>query len=225
LELRPDRLSVFGYAHVPTFKKHQRKIAEPDLPDGHGRFAQAQAIAGALVAAGYVRIGFDHYALPGDPLQLARANGVLRRNFQGYTADGCTTLIAFGASSIGRLPQGYVQNETNIRWYADQIGNGDLATAKGYAMTADDLVRADIIQRLMCDLEVDVGQIADAHAVSGGVFAQARPQLEALAREGLVHLDRSRIRIPEECRLLVRMVASIFDTHLPISSRTYSRTV
>jgi oxygen-independent coproporphyrinogen-3 oxidase len=225
LELRPDRLSVFGYAHVPSFKKHQRKIIESDLPDSEQRFMQAEAIAAALVAAGYVRIGFDHYALPNDPLQRAQASGALRRNFQGYTSDSCETLIGFGASAIGRLPQGYVQNETVIGRYADRTSQDGLATARGYVLTDDDRLRADIIERLMCDLEVDLGRVAKAYGASLRALADAAPRLQALANEGLVQLDGTMIRVPEKFRMLVRTVASIFDAHLATSSRTYSRAV
>src|SRR6478735_2794399 len=111
VELRPERFSVFGYAHVPEFKKHQRRIDEKDLPDGLERREQAEAIAQALVAAGYIRIGLDHFALQDDTMGQARAERALRRNFQGYTTDGAETLIGFGASAIGRLENGYVQNE------------------------------------------------------------------------------------------------------------------
>jgi oxygen-independent coproporphyrinogen-3 oxidase len=224
LELRPDRLSVFGYAHVPAFKKHQRKIIESDLPDGEQRLGQAEAIAAALVSAGYVRIGFDHYALPDDSLQHAQASGALRRNFQGYTADRCATLIGFGASAIGRLPQGYVQNETVIRRYAEQTSREGLAAVKGYGLTDDDRLRAHIIERLMCDLEVDLGA-AGAHGASSCVLSEAMPRLRALADEGLIRLEGTRIRVPEKFRMLVRTVASVFDAYLVTSSRTYSRAV
>ncbi len=225
LALRPDRLSVFGYAHVPAFKKHQRKIVDAELPDATGRLDQAEAIAEALVAAGYARIGFDHYALPGDPLQSAQAHGTLRRNFQGYTTDRCQTLIGLGASAIGRLPQGYAQNETVIGRYIEQVAQHGVATARGYPLTADDRLRAEIIERLMCDLEVDFDRVAAVHPATPEVLAQAMPQLEPLAADGIVRLDGSTMRVPEEARLLVRRVASIFDAHLAASSRTYSRAV
>src|SRR5690606_5715087 len=108
--MRPDRLAVFGYAHVPAFKKHQRMIDESALPDGAERNAQAAAIAETLIRAGYEQIGLDHFALPGDELVRAARAGILRRNFQGYTTDACDTLIGLGASAIGRTAQGYVQN-------------------------------------------------------------------------------------------------------------------
>jgi len=225
LDLKPDRLSVFGYAHVPAFKKHQRKIADADLPDAQARLDQAEAIAERLVGAGYVRIGFDHYALPADPLQSAQARGTLRRNFQGYTSDPCQTLIGLGASAISRMPQGYVQNETVIARYIDQIAQYGLATAKGYMFVSDDLLRAEIIERLMCDLQVDFDRVAAAHPAAPDVLAQAMPQLEVLAAEGIIDLDGGTVRIPDEARLLVRTVASVFDAHLATSSRAYSRAV
>ncbi len=118
VELRPDRFSVFGYAHVPTFKKYQRKIAEAWLPDSLERLDQSYAIANALKEAGYLQIGLDHFALPGDAMAAAQREGRLRRNFQGYTTDTSNVLLGFGASAIGQLPQGYVQNEVNIRAYS-----------------------------------------------------------------------------------------------------------
>jgi len=130
-ELRPDRLSVFGYAHVPTFKKYQRKIDEAWLPDSLERYDQSCAIANALVEAGYVQIGLDHFALPGDAMAIAFREGRLRRNFQGYTTDAGDVLLGFGASAIGQLPQGYVQNEVGIHAYSQSIAAGRLATIKG----------------------------------------------------------------------------------------------
>ena len=149
VELRPDRFSVFGYAHVPSFKKHQRKIAEGSLPGSTARHLQAETIAEALLDAGYVRIGLDHFALPGDSLAIARQDGRLRRNFQGYTDDSADTLIGLGASAIGRVPQGFVQNAVSTRDYLARIAEDRLATAKGYAFTGDDSFRADIIERIM----------------------------------------------------------------------------
>src|SRR6266571_2848480 len=144
VELRPDRFSVFGYAHVPAFKTHQRKIEEAALPDSLERHRQSEAIAHALTQARYVRIGLDHFALPGDAMAAALRDGTLRRNFQGYTTDTGNTLLGFGASAIGQLPQGYVQNEVGTRAYSASIANGRLATVKGYALTDDDRLRAEI---------------------------------------------------------------------------------
>ena len=133
VELTPDRLAVFGYAHVPWMKTHQRMINEVDLPDGPARWAQSEAAAERLVGHGYRRIGLDHFAAPGDAMTVAVDNGELRRNFQGYTTDGAEALIGFGASAIGALADGYVQNAVPFGQYADDIGDGRLAVRRGIA--------------------------------------------------------------------------------------------
>ena len=223
LDLRPDRLAVFGYAHVPSFKKHQRHIDEATLPDGAARQAQAEAIAGALAEAGYVRIGLDHYALPADPMAVANAAGTLRRNFQGYTTDPAEVLIGFGASSIGRLPQGYVQNEPALRAYAERVARGGLATVKGYALTPDDRLRADLIERIMCDFAVDVGAVCRAHGRNPDAILAATPRLAILAGHGLVRRDGRVLSIPDGARAFVRNVAAAFDAHLGTSAAVHSR--
>ncbi len=225
VELRPDRFAVFGYAHVPAFKKHQRKIDEDALPDGAARLDQAEAIAEALVAAGYVQIGLDHFALAADDMVKAQADGVLRRNFQGYTTDSSDVLIGFGASAISRFPQGYAQNEVALGRHAARVMVGALATAKGYRMTPGDRLRADLIERLMCDFEVDLAQICDRHAAGLDTLMQSAPRLRELAADGIVHVDGSVIRVADTSRILVRTVASVFDAYLASSARTFSRAV
>jgi len=223
LELQPDRLSVFGYAHVPAFKKHQRHIDEATLPEGRARLDQAEAIAETLVTAGYRRIGLDHYALPDDPLEIAQAEGRLRRNFQGYTTDPSDTLIGLGASAIGRLPQGYVQNAPGLRAYAERIGQGELATVKGYALTPEDRLRADLIERVMCDFAVDVGQVCRAHGRDPETLLATLPRLPALLADGLIRHDGDLLVIPAEARTFVRNVAAAFDGHLGTSAAVHSR--
>jgi oxygen-independent coproporphyrinogen-3 oxidase len=225
LALRPDRFSVFGYAHIPDFKKHQRKINEADLPGSDTRHDQAEAIAAALVAAGYVRIGFDHFARASDAMARAQAGGRLRRNFQGYTTDPCDALIGFGASAIGRLPQGYVQNEVVLGRYAERVMRGEFATVKGYRLTADDRLRAELIERLMCDLAVDVADVCARHDTALGHLAPALARLRTLADDGLVRLEGPRVVVADHARLLVRTVASAFDAYLTRSGRTFSRAV
>lgn len=225
LDLRPDRFSVFGYAHVPDFKKHQRKINEADLPASDARHDQAEAIAEALVDAGYVRIGFDHFARADDAMARAQAEGRLRRNFQGYTTDPCDALIGFGASAIGRLPQGYVQNDVVLGRYADHVMRGEFATAKGYRLTDDDRLRAELIERLMCDLAVDVAAVSARHDAAPDNLAPALARLRTLADDGIVRLDGPRVVVADHARLLVRTVASAFDAYLTQSDRTFSRAV
>ena len=223
LALRPDRLAVFGYAHVPAFKKHQRRIDPAALPDGEARRAQAEAIAALLVAAGYRRIGLDHYALPEDPLALAHGAGSLRRNFQGYTTDPCELLLGLGASSIGRLPQGFVQNETGLRAYAERVARGELATVRGHALTPDDRLRGDLIERVMCDGAVDVGALCRAHGRETESFLAGLPRLPALLVDGLARLEGERLVVTDAARDLVRAVASCFDAHLGTAAAIHSR--
>ncbi len=225
VELRPDRLAVFGYAHVPTFKKHQRKIADRTLPDGSERHRQSISIAEALTKAGYLQIGLDHFALPGDPMAFAMTHGGLRRNFQGYTTDASKLLLGFGASAIGRLEHGYVQNEVGIRTYLDRIDDGKLATAKGLALSGDDRLRAEIIERIMCDFGVDLGVICARHGASADAMLDTANRLDDLVADGIVELDGASLRVPERSRFLVRTVAAAFDAYLDKSMRVHSPAV
>ncbi len=225
IEMAPDRFAVFGYAHIPSFKKHQRMIAEGMLPEGDERFAQAEAIGAALQAAGYRRIGLDHYARASDPIVDAQRQRRLRRNFQGYTTDTAEVLIGFGASAIGRLPQGYVQNAVALGDYAARVSAGELATTKGYVLTADDRFRADLIERVMCDFAVDVGSVARRHAVDPATIFRRLPRLATLQADGIVEQCDQEIRITPNARHLVRTVASAFDAYLEAPTRTFSRAV
>ncbi len=225
VSLAPDRFAVFGYAHVPSFKLHQRKIEETALPDGAARHAQAEAIAGALVDAGYVRIGLDHFARPDDSLALASARGGLHRNFQGYTTDDCETLIGFGASSIGRLPQGYVQNAVLIGDYQRRIAEGTPAVSKGRAFAPEDRLRAAVIERIMCDYRVDLGEVcgrfhSDPHRLAGSA-----PVLDELIADGIAHRRESVITLDDGARPLVRALASAFDQYLEQAPARHSRAI
>ncbi|MGP2493632.1 oxygen-independent coproporphyrinogen III oxidase [Mesorhizobium sp. PUT5] len=221
--MRPDRFAVFGYAHVPTFKKHQRLIDEAALPGSAARREQALAIAEALTDAGYRQIGLDHFALPGDDLATAQAAGTLRRNFQGYTTDGCETLIGFGASSIGRTWQGYVQNEVAIGLYGRHIASGRLATARGYRLSREDRARAAVIERLMCDFEADVPAICARHGLDAGRLLAGNARLAMLERDGVLENDGGLICVRGDHRFLVRVAAAAFDAYVEESPRTHSK--
>src|SRR5262249_601362 len=149
----------FGYAHVPWFKPHQRLIDEAALPGATERLDQAEAARAALGARGYEAVGPDHFARPDDPLAVAARRGPPRRTLPGYTADDRVALIGFGASAIGRFPQGFVQNATDAGGYAREIASGRLATARGLAFSAEDWGRGRIIERLMCDFFVDLDAV------------------------------------------------------------------
>jgi oxygen-independent coproporphyrinogen-3 oxidase len=219
----PDRLAVFGYAHVPSFKKHQRMIEADALPDGSARMEQALAIAETLVAAGYVQIGMDHFARPHDDLAQAQGDGRLHRNFQGYTTDECETLLGFGASAIGRTPHGYVQNEVGLGLYAGSIASGRLATARGYRLTADDRLRAEIIERLMCDFEADVEAICARHGFDPGALLIGNQRLDTLAQDGAVEVAGGIVRVRRDHRFLLRAAAAAFDACLFRSGRSHSQ--
>jgi oxygen-independent coproporphyrinogen-3 oxidase len=225
LALRPDRFAVFGYAHVPGFKKHQRKIDAATLPDSPARSRQSEAIAGRLVEAGYRPIGIDHFALPSDAMAIAAGTGRLHRNFQGYTTDPADVLIGLGASSIGRLPQGYVQNHAVLRDYTAAIAAARLATAKGIALSDEDRVRGAVIERLMCDFKVDTEAVRSSHPAVADIFGDALPGIDRLAADGLLRRDGGIIAVATEARPLVRAVAACFDAYRGAPGRTHSPAV
>ncbi len=222
LALEPDRVAVFGYAHVPSFKKHQRRIDTATLPGGPERNAQAEAIGETLTAAGYRAIGIDHYAHPDDSLAVAQAAGRLHRNFQGYTTDPAELLLAFGASAIGRLPQGYVQNDPVVREYSAAIGKGRFATVKGYALTDDDRLRAELIERLMCDFRVDVDAVCARHGCKPERLGEALARIGEMEADGIVRRHDGVIELAPEARGLARAVAASFDAYLASSNRVHS---
>jgi oxygen-independent coproporphyrinogen-3 oxidase len=217
--LGAQRLALFGYAHVPWFKQHQRLIADADLPDAAARLEQAQVAAETLMSFGYQAVGLDHFALPDDELTIAARKGRLHRNFQGYTTDEADALIGLGASAIGRLPQGFVQNAPDLGGYSRAVQSGHFATVKGLALTEDDRMRAAIIERLMCDLAIDLEDFA------GNGFADEMAALEALAADGLLTIDGKRIAITESGRPYVRIAAAAFDTYLAASQKRHSAAV
>jgi oxygen-independent coproporphyrinogen III oxidase len=225
LALRPDRFSVFGYAHVPTFKKRQRKIDEDRLPGSLERLEHFCAIACKLKEEGYLQIGLDHFALADDSLATGQREGRLRRNFQGYTTDTSNVLLGFGASAIGKLPQGYVQNEINTRAWSERIASGSLATIRGYALNDDDRLRGEIIERIMCDLSVDLGPVCARHGAHAQQMLKFSPRLQDLISRGVVTLDGSSLAVKDDSRFLVRSVAAAFDAHLGGIGQFHSRAV
>jgi oxygen-independent coproporphyrinogen-3 oxidase len=218
--LRPNRIALFGYAHVPWFKRRQRVIREAELPGAEARHDQAEAARAALLALGYVAIGIDHYALPDDSLARAAGSGSLRRNFQGYVEQVPHAIIGLGPSAISTFPQGYVQNHTGIGAWRRAIEAGQLAVARGHARTADDVRRATIIERLMCAFEVDLAQYGGRDAFSSELEA-----LKPLAADGLVRIDGARVAIPERMRPFSRLVAQIFDAYVADTAMQHSRAV
>ncbi|RDJ01471.1 oxygen-independent coproporphyrinogen III oxidase [Rhizobium grahamii] len=214
IAMRPDRLAVFGYSHVPSYRKNQRLIDRSALPDIAARAEQASVMADTLIAAGYLQIGLDHFALPDDELALAQRTGRLRRNSLGYSAETRQTVIGFGASAIGRCGEGYVQNELTQSFYNRPIASGHLATSRGYRLTIEDRVRAAIIEQLMCYLEADVPAICTAHGFDPIHLRNSAKQLDILADDGIVDVDNGLVRVRQECRFALRDVAAAFDAYL-----------
>jgi len=220
--LAPDRIALFGYAHVPWMAKRQRMIDEAALPGAGERLEQARAAETALAEKGYVAIGLDHFARPGDPLAKAAEAGTLRRNFQGYTTDTATTLIGAGATSIGRTPSGHVQNIAKTGAWARSVEAGLLPVARGHAFTAEDRLRADVIEALMCGGEADLDALGAAHGAARGWADAARGELADMIADGLVAWQDGRITLAAEARPLVRLVASAFDAYLPRQQARHS---
>ncbi|WP_366656529.1 oxygen-independent coproporphyrinogen III oxidase [Fodinicurvata sp. EGI_FJ10296] len=229
LALSPDRISIFGYAHIPWAKPHQRLIPDETLPDAHDRAAQFTAMADVLADAGYVAIGIDHFARPDDSMAIAHRDGTLRRNFQGYTTDPCDTILGFGASAISTLRQGYTGNDTSIAAYSRSIHDGRLATNRGYELTREDRLRGDAINALMCTSSVSIDDVARRHPGLRDqiqrIFDDAASSLEHLGNAGLVEWDGNRLSIAREARLLVRSVAAAFDEYLAKTGEKYSKAI
>jgi oxygen-independent coproporphyrinogen-3 oxidase len=218
--LEPSRIAAFGYAHVPWFKTRQRLIDEAALPGTALRMAQVEAIRETLEGAGYVALGFDHFAKPDDSLAVAQREGRLKRNFQGYVDDDCDALIGIGASAISTLPQGYAQNPPDIATWGGKLAAGGLPTARGRALTDEDRVRRALIERILCDFEVDLSRFGGVAAYAGEIAA-----LAPLAADGLWRLDGARLIIPEDAQPVARVVAQAFDAYRDQGAARHSRAV
>jgi oxygen-independent coproporphyrinogen-3 oxidase len=221
----PRRIAWFGYAHVPWMKPNQIMLDEGALPGAEARLAMAEAAAERLQARGYRRIGLDHFALPDDALALARERGTLHRNFQGYTADAATTLIGLGASSIGMLEQGYVQNAPSMPAYRAALAAGKLATRRGVTLTDEDRLRRDVIESLMCYLQVDVASLAARYDLPDDYFAPEFDRLAPLVEDGLVKLAESIVIVTASGRPFLRHVCAAFDRYLGDPAGRFSRAV
>ncbi|KQI73696.1 coproporphyrinogen III oxidase [Loktanella sp. 5RATIMAR09] len=221
LTFAPDRVALFGYAHVPWVSKRQKLIDEDALPDDMARYVLATLAAERFVAAGLTPIGIDHFARPGDDLETSLQAGQLRRNFQGYTADSCQSLIGLGASSISRFPGGYVQNAPATAAYKQRIAAGGFAASRGYQMTAQDQLRARAIEHLMCEFTLDLNDLASEF---GPQSAALKPSLSFMAERFAPYavFDGHKLAIAPEGQPLTRMIASVLDQHVPEGVR-YSR--
>ncbi len=214
LELAPDRLAIFGYAHVPWVSKRQQLIDGDALPKEVERYELARLAAQRFGDAGFDAIGIDHFARPGDSLAQAARTGHLRRNFQGYTDDTCPTLIGLGASSISRLPSGYVQNAPATAAYIQRIESGTLAGSRGHVMTEEDLLRARVIEMLMCDFRLNRPALRQVFGDTPNIVDPLIAQVATRFRD-YVELSENYLDISRAGRPLTRIIASWFDAHVP----------
>ncbi|WP_417433937.1 oxygen-independent coproporphyrinogen III oxidase [Hoeflea sp.] len=225
LTLEPDRIALFGYAHVPWMKTHQKMIDESVLPDLTERFAQMNRAASSLTSAGYTAIGIDHFALPGDSLAIAAASGTMRRNFQGYTSDTAGALIGMGASSIGQLPQGYIQNQPSTGEYQRQANLGQLPVVRGFELSTEDRIRARIIELLMCDFAFSFATIRHEF---GGEAENILDEAEYLAgcdTDGMIGFSGGLFQITPKGQPFVRSIASAFDGYFGTGTARHSLAV
>jgi len=218
--MEPDRIACFGYAHLPRLKANQRRIDETKLPSQDQRIEQADAMAEALVAAGYQRIGIDHFAKPGDELARAATSGRLHRNFQGYTDDASCVLLGLGASSISTFADGFVQNVSDVPRYVRAITSGALASARGCRIDENDRLRGLVIERLMCDFAVDLAAVAPDTD-----FSEELAMLAPMRRDRLVAIDGNKVTMTEDGRAVVRVVAAVFDTYRRAQPAQFSKAV
>ncbi|NHO32385.1 oxygen-independent coproporphyrinogen III oxidase [Acetobacter fallax] len=210
--LRPDRLAVFGYAHVPWKAKRQQLMPEADLPGAPERIAQRQMIDQVLRDEGYTAIGLDHYALPEDSMARATRDGTLHRNFQGYTTDTAKWLVGIGASAVSSLPGGFTQNIVSPAAFARALSDSpDLPIARGVACTEDDRKRAALIEQIMCGCPVDLTPTGPDD------FTAERERLKQFAADGLVELTETTLSVTETGRPFLRNIAAVFDRYLPIT--------
>ena len=213
--LRPERIALYAYAHLPQRFKPQRKIHAEDLPAAADKIEMLSIAISTFLSAGYVYVGMDHFALPTDPLAIAKRQGRLHRNFQGYSTQPDCDLIALGVSSIGRVGSTYSQNAKTLDEYYDHINQGKLPVVRGLALTSDDLVRRAVIMALMCQGDLQFEAFELAYMIDfKQYFAAELDSLKALEKEGLVIMDDASIQVTSRGWFFVRGVAMHFDRHL-----------
>jgi len=215
IELSPDRLSLFNYAHMPELFKSQRLIHESELPAPEEKLAILHGAIDQLQAAGYVYVGMDHFAKPGDSLVQAQRRGKLQRNFQGYATHGDCDLVAFGASAISHYGGSYLQNAKKVEDYQALVDSGKPALVRGLTLTAEDHLRGEVINRLICHFRLDFSDIQERFGVKvPEYFAAELAQLKPMEEDGLLSITPAGIIVHNAGRLLIRRVCMVFDQYL-----------
>jgi oxygen-independent coproporphyrinogen-3 oxidase len=227
IALRPDRIAAYSYAHLPAMVRAQRLIRREDMPPPERKMELLELTIERLTAAGYVYIGMDHFALPDDELALARANGTLQRNFQGYSTHADCDLIGLGVSSIGKVGDSYSQSVKELSQYYARIDQGLLPVHRGYDLNADDRLRREVISDLMCHGRIDFARIEARHGINfRDYFADSLASLDAHVSDQLVHIEDDALQLLPQGWLMLRSVAMAFDAYLGDSQKgNFSRTV
>jgi len=219
-ELSPDRLSVFNYAHLPSLFAAQRKIKDADLPSAQQKLDILQQTIVSLTDAGYQFIGMDHFARTDDELAVAQRDGVLHRNFQGYTTQGDTDLLGMGVSAISMIGDSYAQNQKELKAYYQQVDETGNALWRGISLTRDDCIRRDVIKALICHFRLDFSSIENQWDLRfNDYFAEDLKLLKPLATDGLVEINEQGIEVTAKGRLLIRNICMCFDVYLRQKAR------
>ena len=228
----PDRISIYNYAHMPQLFKSQRLIVDADLPSDADKLAMLGLCIERLTAAGYVYIGMDHFAKPDDELAVAQRSGQLHRNFQGYSTHADTDMVSCGVSAISAVGDSYCQNEKSLERYYAGLDQNRLPVARGIELTADDVIRRDVIGRLMCDFSLSVRSVERAHGIEFAVyFARELERLREFEADGLLEMTPAALTVTPKGRLLVRNLCMVFDKYfgtpsdIPLTRMRYSKTI
>jgi len=227
IELGPERLSLFNYAHMPHLFKTQRQIDASQLPAPEAKLQMLHMAIDRLCEAGYVYIGMDHFAKPGDELTRAQQDGTLHRNFQGYSTHGDCDLLAFGVSAISAIDNVYVQNHKDVIQYNHSLEHNRLPLAKGFTLSPDDVLRQHVINQLICQMQLDFAAVEREYSIDfANYFDPELAELQTMVADGLVEMDDKQLRITPQGRLLVRRVCMVFDRYLRESRDVrYSRII
>ncbi len=221
-DLAPDRLAVFGYAHVPWMKANQKMIDEAALPGAVERIALEEIMRDTLMARGYRPVGIDHFVRPGDAMADQAAAGTLKRNFQGYTTDAAPALVGFGPSSIGKLPMGFAQNMPDMGGWERLVRAGEPPIVRGHAFSDEDRLRAAVIERLMTDFAVDTDAVAAELALPVALLGDWRPALDRVVEDGIAGVSGGRVTVTPRGRPVARVVAAAFDAYLATGKARHS---
>ncbi|MHC5225101.1 oxygen-independent coproporphyrinogen III oxidase [Ignatzschineria sp. LJL83] len=226
ITLSPDRLSIFNYAHMPHIFKTQKQMNPEDMPSPQEKLLILKQMIERLTEAGYVYIGMDHFAKPTDQLAIAQKEGLLYRNFQGYSTHSDCDLVGMGISSISQIGDIYAQNAKIMPQYEEMIDNGKLPIMRGVKLTQDDLIRRHVITEIMCNLKLDLDQVSkDLGIDAREYFKNDLPELNAMQDDGLIIIENDKYFVQDSGRLLIRNIGMVFDAYLRKNDNRFSRVI